>query len=94
LRSHLPVIFQKGQLMWKGLCKHMLVEITNFYNNDNSNYLAIHQHSFIGTLRTLVRSGTGLFPSINSNINDYITMYSVGTEKNKYGQVLLCSTRN
>jgi predicted transcriptional regulator len=52
----LPVMFQIGQIMWKGLSKHLLVEISNFCLGENNNYLAIHQpeNNCLITLRTLV----------------------------------------
>jgi hypothetical protein len=52
----LPVIYQIGQLMWRGVSEHMLFKFTNVYHSENNVYLAIHQNNnnFISTLQTLV----------------------------------------
>jgi hypothetical protein len=44
----LPVIFQIGQLMWRGLSEHMLVEFANFFQGENNIYLA--KNNFLSTL--------------------------------------------
>jgi hypothetical protein len=44
----LPVIFQIGQLMWRGLSEHMLVEFSNYYQSEYNIYLA--NNNFLSTL--------------------------------------------
>jgi SWIM zinc finger len=43
----LPVIFQIGQIMWKGLSEHLLLGFSKFYLGENNKYLAIHQPEII-----------------------------------------------
>jgi predicted DNA-binding protein YlxM (UPF0122 family) len=84
----LPVLFQLGQLMWRGMSEHMLVEISNIISNANAttNYLADQQ--FCNSLRILIRSDTGIDYDMNNNINDLVKIHALSTEQNKFRQIL------
>jgi hypothetical protein len=45
-----PVLFQLGQLMWRGMSEHLLVEITHYSSQTTRTYLT-NNYQFLMTLQ-------------------------------------------